>query len=425
LFYPGYYSNDSIQQLGQAVSTIPIGDWHPPVMVMMWKLLIGLTGSPASMLLFQLLMFWVANSILGIIIFRLTANKLLSFLPIFAGMLPITIGISGVIWKDVQMSYALVLATVLILLYVTSKNLNNKKLFKWAVLGSALVLILYAGLLRYNALVAIVPLLYLLVDAAGLFNQWKVKILVSICIVLTATGLGSIMNRILDIKQDHPTSSVMLDDIVNVRQPSEINKNTGVLYETLLDIQKTCKNKKLVINSYWKCANDTNRETISQAYFEELRGYWLQTLASSPLSYMLYRFEAFAIFIFAPNQYLFSYDKPIAPNEFGQSVRYEKASNFLHVYVKEFGYRHFSYLFQAWFWISAAIATFYISLKKLKVYRREVIVLSLSSLLYIFSYMPVVVAADYRYIFWSVFATLIAALLILLETRALRPSIKK
>ncbi len=313
------------------------------------------------------------------------------------------------------MAYALVLATALILALTAYQQIHRNKVWKWLIVGLVIGLTLYAGLLRYNALIAVIPILYLAIDRLGVLRSWRVKLLLGVGLVVFATGMSMIGNKMLNVVKMNPTSAVMLDDIINIRTKEELAKRQGNMYEALISIQHKCGARRTSINSYWLCTEENQRKIISQDHYDELKGYWFTTILSDPFAYALYRVETFTIFIFAPDQYVFRYQKGVVPNSLGQKVRYEKVQNILHIYVMEFGYRHFSYLFQAWFWIIAGFVTLWIGAKKLRRYSKEVIVLSASSLIYIFSYLPMVVAADYRYIYWSVFATLIALLLIVIE----------
>ena len=159
IFYPGYMSPDSISHLEQATGVAHLTDWHPPVMTRLWGLLIGVTGHISSMLIFQLTLLVAAMFVLSIIVYRHTRNRVWALSVYIIALLPNIMNIAGVVWKDVQMAFSLTLAVLLIWFIITSKK-SLGRVAIYGIIGLALLLILYAGMLRYNALFAVLPILF-------------------------------------------------------------------------------------------------------------------------------------------------------------------------------------------------------------------------------------------------------------------------
>jgi biotin transporter BioY len=84
----------------------------------------------------------------------------------------------------------------------------------------------------------------------------------------------------------------------------------------------------------------------------------------------------------------------------------------LNGYVEKFASHDFGFIFRPYFWLLAAIGLFIYALKRQAMkYRLAIVCLSLSAAIYILGYVPLVIGADYRYIYWSVIATCLAGLL--------------
>lgn len=117
IFYPGYMSNDSINQLRQALGLDRPIDLFPPIMTIIWGVLIKLTGKISSMLFLQVGMLWTGLCLVAIYVYRHTQSRKLSIAVLGIALLPFIVDISGVIWKGNQMAFAL-LTVVAAILYM-------------------------------------------------------------------------------------------------------------------------------------------------------------------------------------------------------------------------------------------------------------------------------------------------------------------
>lgn len=418
LFYPGYMSPDSLDQLGQALGVIPVNDWHPPIMVFIWSTLIAITGHTSSMLLFQLMIFWLSLGLLAVFIFKSTESIKRSLLPLVVGIIPPVIAISGVIWKDVQMAYVLALATVLLLFVSKFKTKKASKIIIYTLIFG---LIIYGALLRYNAIFSVLPIVYVALSNILAKKKAWVRYAVSLIVVAVIPLTGFIFNHfIVHAKSENPLSSVMLDDVININSYESLTQTAPVKIQGMLTmVKRDCEEKQGRMNSYWLCLNDDQRKTVKTSGYEDLKSYWILTLLNHPLGYMEYRIETFALFIFVPDRYVYIWQKGIEANTLDQNVKSPSLGFALEAYIKGFGYRHLSFLFEPWFWLIVNIAVLYLA-RKAVLYKKYIMMLSVSSLFYILTYIPVVVAADYRYIYWSVIASLFAILLLIIESGTLR-----
>ena len=109
-FYPGIMSNDSTAALAQA-RAFEFTDWHPPVLALIWSLLDRIVPGPALMLIGQSLLYAYAAARLCSTAFARLATRLPANLLLLAfALFPPVMALNGMIWKDVWMSGALLLA---------------------------------------------------------------------------------------------------------------------------------------------------------------------------------------------------------------------------------------------------------------------------------------------------------------------------
>ncbi|WP_262408668.1 hypothetical protein [Sphingomonas sp. JC676] len=156
-FWPGVAMYDSVAQYGQVLSGA-YDDWHPPVMARLWALIHHAWAGQAPMFALQILLYWVGLGLLAAALARRGAC-LAAIAALALGLWPPFAGWEVAVLKDGQMAGALLAATGL----ASWWRLDGRRLPYWAAALVALLLV-YATLLRFNAMFATVPL------AIGLFG---------------------------------------------------------------------------------------------------------------------------------------------------------------------------------------------------------------------------------------------------------------
>lgn len=164
VFHPGYLSADSNTQLGQALGDEPVNDWHPPVMALAWRITIGITGDFATMASLQAALLWGTLWVLARLAWRKTGSRGLSLAVLAVGLAPHIMNLTGVVWKDVHLAYAL-LAVFAIALTVRDLPQDRPRT-RWALLVLGVLFLAYAALVRKNGVPAAIPVFALLVLAA-------------------------------------------------------------------------------------------------------------------------------------------------------------------------------------------------------------------------------------------------------------------
>lgn len=413
VFYPGYMSPDSISQLEQATGVTHLTDWHPPVMTRLWGLLIGVTGHISSMLIFQLVLLVAAMFVLSNLVYRHTRNRAWALSVYVIVLLPNIMNIAGVIWKDVQMAFSLTLAVLLIWFIITSKK-SLGRIAMCGIVGLALLLILYAGILRHNALFAVLPILFVLPSLlAKRLHAWSGLACVIVGLIVTI-GVTIVINQ--PSEKTHPITAVQLDDIVHVANLDGEHHGRWSMYKKIHD---TCRDKtKDIMNSYIICTTASQREALKNEH-QGVFNDWLSTIMRHPIRYASYRLATFSIFLFPQPERMYIFQPGIEQNQVGAAVKNEYAISGLAAYVKGGAQANVPLIFQPWLYL-AILAFIYYTSRKIREHRqrRFTRAVALSGLIYIVAYVPMAVAVDYRYIYWSVFATILSGLFTIILSRS-------
>ena len=413
IFYPGYMSPDSISHLEQATGVTHLTDWHPPVMTRLWGLLIGVTGHISSMLIFQLVLLVAAMFMLSILVYRHTRNRAWALSVYVIVLLPNIMNIAGVIWKDVQMAFSLTLAILLIWFIITSKK-SLGRIAMCGIVGLALLLILYAGILRHNALFAVLPILFVLPSLLTKRpHVWSGLASVIIGLVVTI-GVTIVINQ--PSEKTHPITAVQLDDIVHVANFDREQHGRWSMYKKIHD---TCRDKtKDIMNSYIICTTAAQREVLKNEH-QGVFNDWLSTIIRHPIKYVSYRLATFSIFIFPQPERMYIFQPGIEQNQVGAAVKNEYAISGLVAYVKGGAQANIPLIFQPWLYLAVLVFIYYKSGRiREQVQRHFIRAVALSGLIYIVAYFPMAVAVDYRYMYWSVFAAILSGLFTIILSRS-------
>lgn len=150
--YPGFFSNDSLDQWGQAQAH-QYRTWHPIVMAVVWHYLAKLLGVGAFFILNQFMYWFGMAFFVDVVLGRRLRYLLLAFFP------PILM-MSFNVWKDVACMTGLTLAVAFFLCWIEEKK-------KWMLVASVIFLI-YSSLVRLNGYIPAATLV-----AVGTFCFWN------------------------------------------------------------------------------------------------------------------------------------------------------------------------------------------------------------------------------------------------------------
>jgi hypothetical protein len=164
-WWPGTALYDSVDQYGQAVRGA-YEDWHPPIMARLWAILHLCWDGQAPMFVLQAALYWLG---LGLIAAALAGQRRRggAAAVLAIGIWPVFSGWEAAVLKDAQLVAALVAAVGILGWW----RLRGRRVPLW-VAALAAPLILYATLVRGNAVFATVPLAFALAGWFGLRAWW-------------------------------------------------------------------------------------------------------------------------------------------------------------------------------------------------------------------------------------------------------------
>jgi hypothetical protein len=315
------------------------------------------------------------------------------------------------------MAFALLLAVSLGLTARSQIVRGNRKLGLLLIVMS-LLLYVYAVMVRYNAALAVVPLVF--IGLTGIMRSWKIRLSVAVLLAIFALVSNVVVNKLFNVQSAHPEVAIMLDDINN-SLPSEEVAHSDVdpnLKNEIVDIKNDCHIKNVQTNSFWICTNSQQRLDL-QRNSSSIKILWKKTLLGHPSSYVHQRIDMFTRFLFMSNESEYIWHPGVEPNNISVAVRFPTVSKITkNVYIDFFA-TNFGLLFRPWFWLAISLWILRYSLKRNTEHQSLIVALNVSAILYIVCYGPITVAHDYRYIYWSVLACSIAGALTLTDRRVL------
>jgi hypothetical protein len=146
-YFPGYLSHDSAYQWWQA-RTGQISTIWPPGALWLLRALDQAGSGPPIVFVLNMFTYWLAIALIAINMASLRGAIATLFL---LGALPISLICFPHVWIDVLMAAVLILATALFFVFTTS----TQRQLRWLVLP--ILLLLFASIIRHNALSATVP----------------------------------------------------------------------------------------------------------------------------------------------------------------------------------------------------------------------------------------------------------------------------
>jgi hypothetical protein len=396
IFSPGFMSEDSIYQYLQAREQI-FSDSHPPLMSILWSYFFIFPNPIPLFLLFQLSILWSAIGISFYLDSKNSVNRNQIYLVFLLPVLPQIASISGVLWKDVQMAYSLLLSVVLIR-YSETKVSSSFKIFLNL---SIIVLLVYAINIRVNAVFAVFPILYYLLSR-NVINKHKFYLFFASGLILVSFYIFSsfAISKMYNVQKANTLNAYFIDDLFQY----SMKKQVSLIPDVPLSLINTC-NSQVIANSdkilKIFCILNNSQFEYSSIPTSNLLSTWSHEIYSDPIYYLNYRFNVFKNFLSSPlrEPWYFWHPIRISANDLGLVFKDRPITFFFEKYIY-IGAENFKYLFQPYFWLLVLMYLLFENFrKKHKIYTLEKSILH-SCTFYFASYLPVVAAPDYRYIYW-------------------------
>lgn len=400
---PGLVTYDSSFQLDQALGMEPFNDWHPVIMSLVWRGLASVTGSIGTMAVVQILFAWLCACGLSVFLLRATGKWWTPAMAQAMVLLPNTINMWGAVWKDVHLALALLCSILCLFLIRTAGRRMG-----WMLFGASVLMLLYAVLVRKNAVV-IAPLI-LLAGCYVLTGPWTAQrlrrsmliVVSAFCaFVIAAFGTGKAIDFIVEPTHNSQFTQVMIDDIVFALPADAVARSEAAspqLKEKLITAKADCAEKGAYWDAYWKCyGRGASGDFTSVARPDEITALWLEQVPKELPRYVDYRLFTFGKLLFTSKLHFVNEEMAFEP------LQYPRANEAVESYVVDLGVTQLPWLYHGWFWLLLSLGGLVAAIRT----RSFVGVCVLSAgLLYLASFIPTVPAQDYRYIFPLVLTTL-------------------
>jgi hypothetical protein len=399
MFYPGYMTNDAgyVYEFARAGR---YGDWQSPVMSILWRLIDPLAPGAGSMFLLIAAFYWLGFSLVALAVARRSAALALA-VPMLA-LAPPAVMLLGMIWRDVLFG-AVWLCAAALAYAAAGSSVTTRRLVQ----ALALALVAFGVLLRPNAIIA-APLLAAYALWPARF-EWKRLAILFLPGIAAGFGLVQLVYYgVLDVKREHPLHSLLVFDLGGITHFTGENQfpaawsaeETALLTSKCYDPQRW--------DTYWTiapCRFVMQRlEQPGNAVFgtSRLSESWRRAVAAHPLAYLRHRATFTWTFLAGSNQTLELFHAtdpaktPLAQHRAFQAVVA------LHDWLKP------TPLFRLGFWLIAAAAVCAFGWRsRASPSGAFAIGVTASAIVYVLTFSLFGVAADFRYGYWSVLATLV------------------
>ncbi|MBD2750013.1 hypothetical protein IC232_25420 [Microvirga sp. BT688] len=402
-FFPGWMSNDSVDQYGQALLGA-YSDWHPPLMAWWWKQLLKVNNGPAPLLVQNLLMYWCAWGLLATAVQTQQAERSIwvVLIPI-VGLWPGLVFPLGQIWKDICFAVSLFLAWMIAL----QAHLRERRT-SWAQRAVILALATFAVGVKPNGVV-VLPFIF---GYMALKEEWfGGAIFRSATAALFLSGgcfLGSAVPLLQSqVVKTHSFQYTQIHDLLAI----SVKTNQGLLPAYVM-VEVNAAGHTLQQLYSPGSANGifyslgTPIRTTDAERLRDLNSRWLAAVANHPIEYLQHRWEyskelmrigkSAAAFVAAPMT---------VTNPYGHDFRPNVMSNILSSISEAMPWLYFP-------WIYALLL---IGAWAVLLFARRLIAfaaaLSASAVCFVAPHFVIGPASDFRYLYYAYLCSAILAVL--------------
>lgn len=404
IFYPGVINADAAYQLKQA-RLFEFSDWHPPVMSLLWFLLNYIHDGVGIMLIFHNVIFWSALFLLSF--WLVPKNTLLRIIFLLAfGFFPPVIGMLGMVFKDTGMAVSLFMASVLLL--YAGRMLGRNRLI---ILLIATVFLFYGFAVRLNAAPAVIVLcVWWGTIFCGKRLMRGMGLGVFLFILLGITNY-LVTYKFLHATKTYPWQQVQLHDLAAIaiasKQPvfpEYILTGPHFSWDKLQEKYTPMNVGELLFEK-----NELLPLTVNGKKLNELNVAWWHGVSKYPREYLHHRLKVFGSLFLS---YLAFWD------------------DICRVNLADYNYSHgciysgycvltvngpLQFLFHGWIYVANSLIVAFVALWHRKKFQdfKAIMYLLGSGLLYVAGAFLTTPAAEFRYLYWLVIASLFALSLLI------------
>ena len=394
--YPGFMSIDSFDQYAQSKS-LRFGDGHPPVMAWVWSKLNIIFDGPQGLLFLHLSMLWVGLCVWSRN-FGVDRNAIWF---VWLGFLPWIANFEGVLWKDMGMAYALLLAVGLMI----------KSKLTMVEIVLVIFLLLYAFMVRSNAPAALLPIIWFAcLKFFPSASNYLRNVITALLLITSFLILNMFNYSFLNADKNHMATYMMIDDLVHLSK----NKNKSLLPriddETLIECSEEVIGGTKLVGRLFCLTTKPSYQLVAPIPYGEIKEAWFDAISQQPYEYLIFRFKAYLYLLRDPFEkpYIHTFFE-VSKNDIGLSQVDNMATRILKTYVNGFA-KITPFLFKPYWWLIVSLLL-YCATFAMRGNRDIVVlirVLLSSAILYMLSYVPLTPMADLRYVYWSMLAISLA-----------------
>lgn len=401
VFFPGFLSMDSEWQLQQA-KNFYFFDWHPPIMSWLWSMLNHIYYGPTSMLVFQNLVYWLAVSLFAFQVFPKSNWRRISLIAIFSLFPPIYIQL-GSIWKDTSMAASLFLVSGSLLFLEEYTRAAKYLILRIVLITVILVFLFYGFALRLNSAPAIIMLAFWL--GTILFKS-KIKSLIFAVLLL---GLFYAGNRVLLDYYLHPVPTypyqqVAIHDLaaISIAKNQVLFPKYAVSYKQLT-VAKIKQRYKPDSVGFFIFKDILIPLTNNPQEIHALTQMWYQNILANPWPYLKHRVMCFVALMISCIAYIGEVCQTPYAITFHATFLYKLYCKFLTSRLEDTIFHGWIYVINSLF---AAVAAW--RLRQQLTHYHAILYVAMSGFLYTFGGIIYTPACEFRYLYWTVTASLFA-----------------
>jgi hypothetical protein len=406
--YPGYLHPDNVFQLSQMGEGI-YSDWQPPFIAALWIGLMKIFPGPVGILVFDNLLIWGALSAIAFAIRRWVGGwSLLVFtIPFMPGML----NFMGHANRDI-LFVAFALAAFACAFLVNTENIGKKKraVLQMLVCVSSIA----AFLVRTNAVFALIPLLLYTFSC----HEWKRNLFVCLAIMAAMLAAQSGLHRFMRVYNDHPGDSIKTYHLLALSYFEGRNLFPGVWTEeeSRLIVEACYSPIQWDTAARWREECGMIHENLWQQGVwgtDVMTKAWLRALVENPVGTYAAMATTFRQAMHSPNSPLILYPPPRWPRveHWEVSPPFRMTTRAAHAYMQS---KLNLNLGKPWVF-AAVLAGGMALLLILRLAETPCGLFALalmgSGAVYLLTYFPFNVSAEYRYFYWSGFTAWLGALM--------------
>jgi hypothetical protein len=408
-FWPGIMIWDAIRQYRQSLSGV-YDDWHPPAMNWLWRQLLPIHSGPAPMLALQALLYWGGFALLAAAALRRGRPWLAAAIASCA-LLPIPFVLTGAVLKDSLMAGTLLFASGLI---------AWRREDEWPLRIAAILLLIAAATLRFNAVPACLPLFVVALPAAWR-RTWHRLALTTIVATVPLVAAMPVANRLLHAQHSGVELSLVIYDLGGIGRYAGIDAFPPVGVADPVAVNAHCY-RPVSWDSYawWgpePCPiGFTNLQPVFAARHLDPYALWAKAIVAHPLAYAEHRLAHF------DNNSRFLVDDADLP-----TLSLQTDPNPWNFRLAPSALRDTLGAIAIWSshtplgwpicWLALGLGVLWLAWRQPD--RTLALPLALSAWLYGISYLPLSVASEIRYHFWTATGIALATAILLADARGI------